>query len=131
LQESSLLPAGNRVKDVNIRKRDLSLQNDMHNSCGCGAKNSREHLSDNEKKSSPKYVYAIGKLTHRFPNRSIEMEYAQAIGRVPEIGTKGLTDAQAMSKTLTDSNNRYLAHQICYVFNIENLETYVLVPSDP
>jgi hypothetical protein len=131
LQQSSSLPVGNSVKDVNTRNKDLSIQNDMHNSCGCGAKNSGDHLSDSEIKSSPKYVYAIGKVTHRFPNRSIEMEYAQAMGRVPEIDTKGLTDAEVMSKTLTDSNNRYLARQICYVFNIENLETYVLVPSDP
>jgi len=130
-EESSSLSIGNSVKDVNMRNEDLSLQSDMHNSCGCGAKNSGEHLSDNEKKSSPKYVYAIGKVTHRFPNRSIEMEYAQAMGRVPEIDTKGLTDAEVMSKTLTDSNNRYLARQLCYVFNIENLETYILVPSDP
>jgi len=131
LPESSSPLVGNSINDVDLRDEDLSLQNDMHNSCGCGAKNSGEHSADSEKKSPPKYVYAIGKVTHRFPNRSIEMEYVQAMGRFPEIDTKGLTDAEVMSKTLTDSNNRYLARQICYVFNIENLETYVLVPSDP
>ncbi len=32
---------------------------------------------------------------------------------------------------LTDPVNRYIARQICYVMNIEGLETYILVPTDP
>ena len=34
-------------------------------------------------------------------------------------------------KPLTDPDNRYIARQICYVLNIEGLETYILVPTDP
>ena len=50
--------------------------------------------SEGNKMLPPSYVYAIGKVVHRFPNRSLEMELAQAIGRRPEEETRGLTHAE-------------------------------------
>jgi hypothetical protein len=81
--------------------------------------------------SPPSYVYAIGKVVHRFPTRSLEMELAQATGRKPEEELKGRTHEENIYKVLTDPNNLYIARQICYVLNIEKLETYILVPSCP
>ena len=81
--------------------------------------------------SSPSYVYAIGKVIPRFPNRSIELELAQATGRQTTEETKGLAHDEVIYRTLTDPNNRYIARQVCYVLTIEGLETYILVPSDP
>ena len=81
--------------------------------------------------SSPSYIYAIGKVVHRFPNRSLELELAQATGRRPEEEARGLTREEVVYRALTDAANRYIARQICYVLNIEGLETYILVPSDP
>ena len=119
------------INDIDRIDENLSPLTDIHKSCGCGAKNTRDHNPDDGKIFSRSYVYAIGKVTHRFPNRSLEMEFAQATGRLPEVDTKSLTNSEIMSRTLTDPNNRYIARHICYIFNIENLETYILTPSDP
>ena len=58
------------------------------------------------KMSSPSYVYAIGKVVHRFPNRSLELELAQATGRRPEEETRGRTREEVVYKALTDPANR-------------------------
>ena len=64
----------------------------------------------------------------RFPSLAIEKEFAQATGRA---NTKGLTDRAAAHAVLSEPSNRYLARQICWVFTIEGLETYLLIPRDP
>jgi len=74
------------------------------------------------------YVYALGSVQMRFPDVSIEKEFAQVIAR---DDTKGLTDPQAMLKVLSKRENRYLARQICWVMTIEKMDTYILVPRDP
>jgi len=78
--------------------------------------------------SQPSYVYAIGRIEHRFPRLSVEKEFAQATGRAD---TKGQTDPQARHTVLTKPENRYLARQLCWVMTIEGLETYILMPRDP
>jgi PatG Domain len=78
--------------------------------------------------SPPSYVYAIGKIEPRFPQLSVEKEFAQATGRA---ATKDLTDRQALHQVLREPANRYLARQLCWVMSIEGLETYILVPRDP
>jgi hypothetical protein len=62
----------------------------------------------------------------RFPSLAIEKEFAQVAGRSE---TTGLTDRAALHEVL--SRNRYLARDICWVFTIEGLETYILQPRDP
>jgi cyclic patellamide precursor peptide PatG len=74
------------------------------------------------------YVYALGKVEARFPRLSVEKEFAQATGRAD---TGGLTDRQALHKILSERQNRYLLRQLCWVFTIEGMETYILVPRDP
>lgn len=74
------------------------------------------------------YVYALGRVTPRFPNLAVEKEFAQATGRAE---TTGLTDRQALQSVLSQRPNRYLARQVCWVLTIEGLETYILVPRDP
>jgi hypothetical protein len=81
--------------------------------------------------SSPSYIYAIGKVVHRFPNRSLELELAQATGRRREEETRGRTHEEVIHTALTDPANRYIARQICYVLTIEGLETYILIPTHP
>ena len=78
--------------------------------------------------TAPSYVFAIGKVEMRFPSLAIEKEFAQATGRA---NTKGLTDRAAAHAVLKEPSNRYLARQICWVFTIEGLETYILIPRDP
>jgi hypothetical protein len=74
------------------------------------------------------YIYAIGRIEVRFPRLSVEKELAQVVGR---SDTTGLSDRQAMQKTLAQRQNRYLARQLCWVMTIGGLETYILVPRDP
>jgi hypothetical protein len=112
------------------RVTDLSPQHSMDKPCSCG-KEGCSCGSHDIKMSTTSYIYAIGKVVHRFPNRSLEMELAQATGRRPEGETRGLAHPEVAHKVLTDPENRYIARQICYVLNIEGLETYILVPSDP
>jgi hypothetical protein len=76
----------------------------------------------------PSFVYALGQIQPRFPNLSVEKEFAQVIGRVAPAGT---TDREALQVVLSDRANRYLARQVCWVFAIEGLETYLLTPRDP
>ena len=74
------------------------------------------------------FVYALGRIEARCPNLACEKEFAQATGRGD---TAGLTDRQALHKVLSQKQNRYLVRQLCWVFTIEGLETYILVPRDP
>jgi hypothetical protein len=74
------------------------------------------------------YVYALGRVEPRFPSQAVEKEFAQVTGRSE---TAGLTDREALNAVLTDPQNRYLARLLAWVFTIEGLETYLLVPRDP
>lgn len=77
---------------------------------------------------TPSYVYALGRVTPRFPSLAVEKEFAQTTGRAE---TTGLTDRQALQSVLSQRSNRYLVRQLCWVLEIEGLETYLLVPRDP
>ena len=76
----------------------------------------------------PSYVYAIGRVEARFPNLSVEKEFAQATGRTD---TAGKTDQQTLHAVLSKRENRYLLRQLCWVLSIQGLETYLLAPRDP
>jgi hypothetical protein len=76
--------------------------------------------------SSASFIYAIGRVSPTFPSLALEKEYAQAAGR-SEIAD--LTDRQAAATVLRD--NRYIARQMCWIFSIEGLETYILTLRDP
>ena len=75
---------------------------------------------------SPAFVYALGRVEPRFPRLGVEKEFAQATGRA---GTAGLTDREALYAVLSKPENRYLSRQLCWVFTIEGLETYILQPT--
>ena len=76
----------------------------------------------------PAFVYALGRIEPRFPSLGVEKEVAQVLAR---MDTAGLTDRQAMKALLEDSDNRYLVRSLCWVFLIEGMETYIVVPRDP
>ena len=75
----------------------------------------------------PSFVYAIGRIEPRFPRLSVEKEFAQITGR---SDTAGLTDGEVLHQVLSQPQNRYLLKQLCWVFTIEGLETYLLHPRD-
>jgi len=74
------------------------------------------------------FVFALGRVEARFPSLALEKEFAQVTG---QVDTAGLTDRQALRSVLEDRANRYLVRQLCWLFTIEGLETYILVPRDP
>jgi hypothetical protein len=74
------------------------------------------------------FVYGLGRIKALCPNIACEKEFAQATGRADAAG---LTDREALHKVLSQRQNRYLVRQLCWVFTIEGLETYILVPRDP
>lgn len=87
-----------------------------------------DHTHESAEVAATPFVYAIGRIEVRFPTLGLEKEFAQATGRGD---TAGLTDRAALQATLTQRPNRYLARQLCYVFTVEGLETYILRPRDP
>jgi hypothetical protein len=76
----------------------------------------------------PAFVYAIGQVEPRFPSLGLEKEFAQVIGR---RGDEGYSDREAFAATIRAEENRYLARHLCWVFLVEGLETYILMPRDP
>jgi hypothetical protein len=78
--------------------------------------------------ASLSFVYALGQIQPRFPSLAVEKELAQVTGGA---GTAGLTDHEALHSVLSDRANRYLVRQICWVFVVAGLETYLLTPRDP
>lgn len=121
--EDELLPSHDNKNETIAIENIEKASTDSKEGCACGNKS--------KNMISRQYVYAIGKVVHRFPNKSIEMELAQVIGQMPEGKTKGLANPEVAHNVFTDPNNRYIARQICYILTIEGLETYILVPSDP
>jgi PatG C-terminal len=75
---------------------------------------------------SAAFVYALGRIEPRFPSIGLEKEFAQASGRAD---TAGLTDRQTARAVLQEQ--RYIARQLCWVFSVEGLETYLLAPRAP
>jgi len=77
---------------------------------------------------APPFIYAIGRIEPRFPSLAVEKEFAQATGRAETVN---LTDREALSAVLSKPENRYLIRQLCWVFSIGGMETYLLQPRDP
>jgi hypothetical protein len=101
--------------------KKLVLQGCACNGGGAGAESA-------EVNTTPTYIFALGRVETRFPSLAVEKEFAQVTGRAE---TAGLTDQRAMHKVLTERPNRYLARQLCWLFTIEGIETYILQPNDP
>lgn len=83
---------------------------------------------DQARTAEPSYVYALGRIEYRIPNLGLEKEFAQV---ARQMDTTGLRDRQMSLKVLSDPDNRYLIRQLCWVFTVEGLDTYILQPRDP
>jgi hypothetical protein len=99
-----------------------------HEKCNCSNPEGKCNCNDPKIGRLSSYVYAIGRIEPRFPSLGREKEFVQATGR---SDTVGLTDREALRSVLSKRENRYLVRQICWVFTIEGLETYILKPNDP
>jgi hypothetical protein len=97
-------------------------------SCSC-QRNAEETPLTNPRHETSRFIYAIGTIQPRFPNIAIEKEYFQAIGGIDD--TSGKTNQQTMIEVLSRPENRYLARQLCWVFSVRSVDTYILYPRDP
>jgi hypothetical protein len=93
--------------------------------CGCAGGAKAEAAADPGGETG--FIFAIGKIDIRFPSLGVEKEFIQATGRAD---TSGLSDRQAARAVLTEKDNRYIARQLCWVFTVEGIETYILIPRD-
>lgn len=107
----------NRAMEAN---RTVVLAQTGNGECSCGKTQASS--------TPPSFIYALGRVGWRFPNQALEKEFAQATGRAE---TAGLSDRQAVYEVLSQRQNRYLVRQLCWIFTIEGLETYLLLPRDP
>lgn len=78
--------------------------------------------------ADPVYVYALGRVQPQFSNLGAQQEFAQVVARTD---TAGKTDQQVFQAVVTARANRYLARQLCWVFTVQGIETYLLLPRDP
>lgn len=69
------------------------------------------------------FIYAIGRIEPRFPSLGVEKEFVQA---VKNGKTANFTDRQVLYEILSQEENHYLARELCFVFTVENIETYIL-----
>lgn len=76
----------------------------------------------------PAFVYSIGRIEARFPQLTVEKEFAQVRAR---IDTTGMTDREVFHRVLSERANRYLVRQMCWVLRVQEIETYLLTPRDP
>ncbi len=73
-----------------------------------------------------KFIFALGSVDVRFPNLGVEKEFNQVAAAQ---GANGVTAKEVRYNVL--KTNRHLAREVCWVLQIEGIDTYILVPSDP
>src|SRR5688572_18076877 len=130
MTEQSVAPLGQMIgSPVSVWSTESSSQmrvapqgGSRAGGCGCAA-DSRVIGTE-----AASYVYAIGRVEARFPNLAAEKEFVQATGRTD---TAGKTDQQTFHAVLSQRENRYLVRQLCWVLNVQGMETYLLLPRDP
>jgi len=69
------------------------------------------------------FAYAIGRVEPRFPSIGVEKEVAQAAGARE---SRGALDRELLSQVLEESENRYLADQLCWVFVAQGIDAFTL-----
>jgi len=93
----------------------------MDSGCGCNSKSGNTYPSS--------YVYALGRTSYIPPSPSIKYEIDQAKFRA---NIKDVSDDVGLKKLLTGDNmqeNFYLARQLCWIFNLGSIETYIVSPA--
>lgn len=71
------------------------------------------------------YVYAVGAIEARFPSLEVEKEFRQVI---TDADTRGISEGELLYAVLSRGENLYLAREMCWVFQIAGVETYILQP---
>jgi hypothetical protein len=71
-------------------------------------------------------VYAVGQLAPQFPSLGVEKEFAQLIGGI----SPGSVETAMLREVLSDPDNRFLGRHLCWVFNTQQVDAFVVLPRD-
>ena len=72
------------------------------------------------------FVYALGRISPRFPSLACEQEYYQLCQRYD--GVSGHSDHELFARVLTEPGNLYLVRQLYWVLSVQGVEAYFVVP---
>ncbi len=83
--------------------------------------------ADNGEEDEAQYVYAVGRLCPKFPSQSERKEFEMAAaGLSPQISSTSLPFYDVLSKP----DNFYLAKALSWVFEINGIAAYIVIPRD-
>jgi hypothetical protein len=73
------------------------------------------------------FVCAIGRLSPQFQSIDVEKEFAQLAAEAegPEV-----SEHHRLKAALTNDDNLYLTHNICWVFTTQGVDSFAVVPRD-
>jgi len=74
------------------------------------------------------YIYALGRIEARFPNRSIEREYSRIL-EISEI--TDTANERNFHSVLSQPQRRYLARKLSWVLTRDDVPVYILLPTNP
>jgi hypothetical protein len=108
--------------------------------CGCGGAKSQPAAQAQpqpySQASGPtgmpageQFVYALGKITVRFPTLSLEKEFQQRERALTVRGDVASPNLPALRTHQVLATNPHLARRVCYVLNVGSIPAYVLMPT--
>ncbi len=74
------------------------------------------------------FVYVAGRIRPHFPSLAIEREFSHALG---DQWPHGGPDAATLYKILSKPENKDIARQICWIFDLDGVDSFAVAPSDP
>ncbi|WP_448612619.1 cyanobactin maturation protease PatG family protein [Modestobacter sp. URMC 112] len=69
-------------------------------------------------------LLAVGRLRAHFPTLGLQREYAEAAGVDPDA----IVTSRDLRDVLADSDNRYLARQVCWTFAVQSVDVCQVLP---
>ncbi|WP_225989854.1 hypothetical protein [Bacillus thuringiensis] len=102
--------------------------------CGCNKEISSKNMegegncSCSGGSTPPTYVFAIGEIEFRYPSISVANWIRQEV-KNQSANTSGKTDDEVLYQVLKE--NPYLIRELCWVFTIAGVDTYLILPRNP
>lgn len=94
--------------------------------CGCGGGGGCD-CGGQGSATATGFVYVLGTLRAAFPSETVRKEFEEQIARVYPQPTN-VPDEQLIFQVLSQGENLYLAREICWVLQVDGVDTYVLGP---
>lgn len=73
-----------------------------------------------------RYVYGLGTVTPRFPSQSLEKAFIDVIP--DKVANIEPSNRERLYQVLKEPKNYYLAREMCWVFTVESVDTYLIEP---